>query len=83
MAIISYDKRAEVSIEGIGKPDGWGTSVNLGKDLTLSEMDEYVLPASSKIIITEASVNFANEDWIKFSVKGNVYDLVTGGSGSS
>ena len=73
VAVILYDKRSEVTVEGIGKPN---PEIKLGDDLDLDEMDDHLLTESAKIIVSEVGVELANEDWIKYSVKGNVYELI-------
>ena len=76
VAVVLYDKRSEVTVEGVGKPTGQ-TDFGLGGVLSLEEMDDHLYTDSSKIIIQEIGVELANEDWIKYNVKGNVYELIT------
>lgn len=72
VAAVVYDKRAEVSVEGVGE----ATGTKIGGNLSLTGVSSHLQTSSQKVICTEIAVELSNEDWIKTTVKGNVYDLI-------
>ena len=88
VAVVVYNGKAEISIEGIGKPDPSGTGgiaesgehgVDVGVLVSISEVEDKIFngDTNAKMIVTESSVDMSNEDWVKYSIKGTVYELVT------
>lgn len=81
VGVLVYDKRAEITIEGIANEladlevDTLGESMEALKGTDGSGLDGDL--QSSTIMITEIGVELSNEDWKRFSLKGNVYELVT------
>ena len=73
VAVVLYNKSAEVTVEGIGQPD----SGEVGSDATLTGIDDYIQAGSTKIIITGVDFELSNEDWARATVKGNVYELIS------
>ncbi len=82
VAVAVSNGRSEITIEGIGTPDddtddtgAFGLVVGALKEIT--EISAKIYGDNSKMVITESSVDLANEDWVKYSIKGTVYELVT------
>lgn len=81
VGVLVYDKRAEITIEGIA---------NSLSDLDVTELGDSISALSGEdgsgldgdldgnpIMITEIGVELSNEDWKRFTLKGNMYELVT------
>ena len=84
VAVAVSNGRAEITIEGIGKPDDstadtgeFGLVVGALKDIAEIKTKIYGGDDNAKMVVTESSVDLSNEDWVKYSIKGTVYELVT------
>ena len=81
VGVLVYDKRAEITIEGIADKLEDLDVTTLGDSITsLSGTDGGGLDDDldgNPIMITEIGVELSNEDWKRFSLKGNMYELVT------
>jgi hypothetical protein len=81
VGVLVYDKRADISIEGIAESMSTLKIKKLGETLkTLEGTDQAGLDTdfgSSVTIVTECSIELSNEDWKRFTIKGNMYQLVT------
>ena len=86
VAVALVNAKAEITIEGIGKPDSGGTGgiaesgehgVDVGVLVEIDGVKAKIFGDNSKMVVTESSVNLSNEDWVKYSVKGTVFELVT------
>ena len=81
IGVLLFDKRAEITIEGIANKLSDLEVTTLGGSLaSLKGTDGDGLDsdlASSTIIITEIGVELSNEDFKRFSLKGNIFELVT------
>jgi len=81
VGVLVYDKRAEITIEGIANQLSDLEVNNLGDSISsLSGNDGSGLDSDldgNPIMITEIGVELSNEDWKRFSLKGNLYELVT------
>jgi hypothetical protein len=81
IGVLVYDKRAELTIEGIANQLGDLDVNQIGESLSgLNGTDGSGLDSdlnSATIMITEIGVELSNEDWKRFSLKGQMYELVT------
>ncbi len=80
IGILCYDKRAEITIEGIANElsdldvDTLGTGMDELAGTDGSGLDSDL--DGQAIIITEIGVELSNEDWKRFTLKGNIYELI-------
>jgi len=72
-ALAFYNKTSEVSIEGLGTI---ADTFNVGTVLTLS--DSYGIGLAGALYIDEVTVDKANEDWVKSSIKATAYAGIPG-----
>jgi len=81
VGVLVYDKRAELTIEGIANELNDLEVTQIGESLSgLNGTDGGGLDSdlnSATIMITEIGVELSNEDWKRFSLKGQMYELVT------
>lgn len=81
VGVLVYDKRAEITIEGIANQLSDLDVGTLGDSISqLSGNDGNGLDSDldgNPIMITEIGVELSNEDWKRFSLKGQMYELVT------
>jgi len=80
IGVLTYDKRAEITIEGIANELADLDISTIGEGLSeLNGTDGSGLDSDldgKAIIITEIGTELSNEDWKRFTLKGNIYELI-------
>jgi len=70
-AVAYYNKTSEISIEGLGTFSG--ASTNIGTTLTISGTFDL---ASSTVYLDEVTIEQANEEFVKTSLKATAYEEI-------
>lgn len=69
VAVAYYNKTSEISIEGLGTFTG--ASTNIGTTLTISGTFD---TASTTVYLDEVTIERANEEFVKSSLKATAYE---------